>query len=90
MYRLFYITLCLLFVLPTQVQSQYYPTRFDWEHREPAEVGMDAATIEAAVQYAIDHESSNPRELPVKLNTHASKPYNNIIGPNKKRGAMSG
>ena len=28
-------------------QARYYPERFDWQRREPAQAGMDAAAIDA-------------------------------------------
>lgn len=68
----------------------YYPERFHWEIKSPEEVGMSAAGIEAAVNYAKEHESSNPRDLNIHLNTRTNEPYNNIIGPVKERGPATG
>lgn len=80
----------LLLIIPGISEAQYYPTRFEWEHRSPAEVGMNAQEVDSAVQYAIAHETSNPKDLNIHLNTRTNEPYNNIIGPVKERGAMTG
>lgn len=83
-----------LLVFSTSVYAQtsetYFPTRFDWEKKSPDEVGMNAAEIEKAVEYAKEHESSNPKDLNIHLNTRTGEPYNNIIGPVKERGPMTG
>lgn len=81
---------CLLFVIPGIAGAQYFPTRFKWEHRSPAEAGLNAQKIDSAVQYAIRHETSNPKDLNIHLNTRTNEPYNNIIGPVKERGPMTG
>lgn len=73
-----------------QHSTSYYPSRFEWEHKTPSKVGMDAAGVQAAVDYAKAHESSNPRDLSIHLNTRTNEPYNNIIGPVKERGPMTG
>jgi CubicO group peptidase (beta-lactamase class C family) len=73
-----------------QTSETYFPSRFDWEKKSPEEVGMNAAEIENAVEYAKENESSNPKDLNVHLNTRTGEPYNNIIGPVKERGPMTG
>ncbi len=76
--------------LPAQSTDTYYPTRFSWEKKAPQEVGMNAAAVEEAVNYAIAHESTNPRDLGMHLNSRTGEPYNNLIGPVKERGPMTG
>src|SRR4051794_20865458 len=34
-------------------QAPYFPERFDWQHKTPADVGMNAALVNEAVQLAI-------------------------------------
>lgn len=82
------------FVLTSPVIAQptetYFPTRFEWIKKSPQEVGMDAQKVNAAVEYAKAHESSNPKDLRIHLNSRTGEPYNSIIGPVKKRGPMTG
>ncbi|MGD2152206.1 MAG: serine hydrolase [Gemmatimonadales bacterium] len=78
----------------TSQTGLYYPGRpGDWETRRPEEVGMDAALLEAAIQFAKDNESTAPRDL--ELNHYMSfggggEPYGEAIGPFKTRGDMTG
>ncbi len=90
--RLSFFLAFLLFATTVSAQTSepYYPTRFDWEKKYPEEVGMNADDIENAVEYAKDNESSNSRDLNIHLNTRTNEPYNNIIGPVKERGPMTG
>jgi len=95
--RLFkYLSAVFLFVtiafapLLAQSQDTYFPSRFEWQHKTPEEVGMNANKLQEAVQFAKDNESSNPRDLNIHLNTRTNEPYNNIIGPVKERGPMTG
>ena len=82
------------FLLPISVDAQttdtYYPSRFSWDHKSPEEVGMNAQEVQAAVDFAIANESENPHDLGLHLNTRTGEPYNNIIGPVKERGPMTG
>ncbi|MGM0545968.1 MAG: serine hydrolase domain-containing protein [Bacteroidota bacterium] len=73
-----------------QTADTYFPTRFQWETKAPEKVGMNSAGIEEAIEYAKANESSNPKDLNVHLNTRTNEPYNNIIGPVKERGDMTG
>lgn len=73
-----------------QTSATYFPDRFNWEQKSPEEVGMNAADIENAVEYVENNESSNPRDLNIHLSTRTGEPYNNIIGPVKERGPMTG
>ena len=70
----------------------YFPDRFDWQARRPAEAGMDPARIEEAVQFAIASESDATKDLAVDLATTfgAREPFDTPIGPMKERGAANG
>jgi len=73
-----------------QTAETYFPPRHQWEHREPGEVGLNAEMIQQAVQFAIDHETSNTRDLELLLNSRTGEPHNNLVGPVKTRGPMTG
>lgn len=73
-----------------QSSEPYFPSRFEWEQKAPEKVGMNAKDVQAAVEYAKKHESTNPKDLSIHLNTRTGEPYNNIIGPVKERGPMTG
>jgi len=73
-----------------QTTDTYYPTRFSWEQKPPEEVNMNAQAVQAAIDYAKANESENPRDLNIHLNSRTGEPYNEIIGPVKERGPMTG
>ncbi|PAU93461.1 serine hydrolase [Aliifodinibius salipaludis] len=90
--RLSLLLVFLLFSTPVLAQTSdtYFPSRFHWETKTAEEVGMNSSDIEAAIKYVKANESSNPRDLNIHLNTRTNEPYNNIIGPVKERGDMTG
>ena len=46
---------------PVQVHhGEYFPLRDNWERRKPADVGMDAAKLNAAVEFMKSHETTAP------------------------------
>ncbi len=73
-------------------QGLYFPLRLDWQHKAPAEVGMDAARLDEAVKLAIDSENPAPKDTAIDLATTfgRSEPFNTPIGPTKPRGAANG
>ena len=77
---------------PAAAESQYFPGRFDWQHKTPADVGMDAATVDEAVKLAIAYENPSNKDLTIDLATTfgAREPYDTPIGPVKARGAANG
>lgn len=69
----------------------YYPSRQEWESRPPAEVGMDPAALDAAVAFARDNEADTPTDLRAYLESRfEGLPDQQILGPTKERGPMSG
>jgi CubicO group peptidase (beta-lactamase class C family) len=72
-------------------QAAYFPERFEWQHRKPDEVGMNAARVAAAVQIAIAAETPGPKEMALFLQKSFGKePHYSIVGPIKDRGPASG
>src|SRR6266850_8507623 len=48
-------------VLTAQVKrAEYFPPRDSWEHRKAADVGMDAARLNEAVEFMKAHETTAP------------------------------
>jgi len=78
---------------PTRAPSReepYYPSRWQWDTREPAQVGMDAAKLQEVVAFANANEAKTHRngdDLAIIL---AGEPFNRIVGPTMERGANSG
>ncbi|HEV2802421.1 MAG TPA: serine hydrolase [Pyrinomonadaceae bacterium] len=71
-----------------KAEAFYYPPRGDdgWRRKQPAEVGMDAALLEAAVAYARTQESKVPRDFSTQVETFGA-----VLGPlPKERGETNG
>jgi CubicO group peptidase (beta-lactamase class C family) len=73
-------------------QTPYYPERFDWQRRTPAQAGMDGAAVEAAVQFALANENAAPKDLAAAhaAGIGAGEPFDTPIGPFKPRSALNG
>jgi CubicO group peptidase (beta-lactamase class C family) len=87
------ISLLLSLAAPAAGTSQdYFPGRYpDWERRTPADLGLDAARIQQAVDIAIAGESDSPRDL--ALNHHRTfgrEPFGEAIGPFTVRAPQTG
>ncbi|HET7362663.1 MAG TPA: hypothetical protein VFJ70_03725, partial [Burkholderiales bacterium] len=64
----------------------YYPDA-TWQRKSPAEVGLDAARLKEAVDFAVAAESKSPRDLTLNhYQTFGREPHGNPIGPIKDRG----
>jgi CubicO group peptidase (beta-lactamase class C family) len=62
-----------------------------WERKAPAEVGIDAAALDAAIAFARQSESRSPRDLEeAHYQTFGREPFGQGIGPFKPRGPNSG
>lgn len=71
--------------------QQYFPPRGTWQTKAPQEVGMNAAALQQAVDFANSNEYSGSRDLRIAiLEGFRSEPYHEILGPTKKRGGPAG
>lgn len=68
-------------------RARYYPPRSDeWQRRAPAEVGMDAARLGEAVEFAKAQETSVPLDFSTQVET-----FGKLLGPlPKERGRTNG
>lgn len=85
------LILCLLVSAQLFAQTKYFPPAGDWETRQPAQLGLDAAKIQEAVQFAIDSENPTPRDLEVAhYQSFGREPFGYGVGPFKERGPQTG
>jgi CubicO group peptidase (beta-lactamase class C family) len=71
--------------------AAYFPDRFEWQHKRPDEVGMNAALVNEAVQAAIAADTPGPHDMTLFLkNSFGKEPFDTIVGPVKDRGPASG
>ncbi len=82
-----------LFVsLSSQAQvKNYYPSANQWDVKSPTNFQIDTNKINAAVQFAKDNESKNPKNLWLTQAMQFGKePFSDPIGPMASRGPASG
>lgn len=76
---------------PLLAQNEYFPPRGDWERRAPAQMGFNAARLQAAVDFSIASESKATRDLeeghPLSWGW---EPNDAPLGPFRTRGPQSG
>lgn len=72
-------------------QQTYYPTRWEWQTREPAAAGFNAEKLQAAVDFAIAQENPDTHDLAENIRrSFGREPHFEIIGPTRERGAANG
>jgi CubicO group peptidase (beta-lactamase class C family) len=80
-----------LTLLAGSLQAQYYPEKGEWQHKAPAESGMDDTILQKAVDFALANEYSGSRDLRVAIHSSFGfEPYDEIVGPTKERGGPAG
>jgi CubicO group peptidase (beta-lactamase class C family) len=90
------VALFALALARTSAQSRaaspvYFPERFGWEHRTPAQVGMNPSLVDEAVQLAVANESAGSKVMQQYLvESYGREPFDTPIGPYKDRGPASG
>jgi CubicO group peptidase (beta-lactamase class C family) len=80
-------------VLSFSVSAQsYFPDKNNWESKKPAELGLDEALINQAIEFAKTHESDQNPNLKIAHYESAfgREPFGYPVGPMKKRGPASG
>lgn len=73
-------------------QETYFPERRNWVEKQPSELGLNAARLSEAVDYAIDSESSAPKDLALnhELSGFGREPHSQRIGPTTVRAPLNG
>jgi CubicO group peptidase (beta-lactamase class C family) len=84
---------CLALAAPAPRAPIYFPERFDWQHKKPEEVGINAGKLNEAVKAALASETqANKGSMLNYLATTfgASEPFDTPIGPVKDRAPANG
>ena len=72
--------------------TEYFPPRGSWDRRSPAELGFDAARLQAAIDFSVANENPATKDLATDLKQTFGKrePDFKLIGPTQPRAALSG
>ncbi len=74
-----------------QAPAPYFPSRLDWQHKKPEDVGMNSSLVNEAVQTAVANETTGPKDMVQFLtNSFGKEPRFRLVGPVKDRGPASG
>ncbi len=84
--------LCLLSAISAIAQkNSYYPSAKKWEHRSPSFFAIDSNKIKQAIAFAVEHETTQPRNLWLSQAMQFGKePFSDPVGPMAERGPSSG
>jgi len=85
--------LCFLIAPFLLISQAYYPNAgYDWEEKNPEDVGLLADSIQSAIAYAQANESTGERNLEINhyLNGFGREPFGYGVGPFKTRGDQTG
>lgn len=72
--------------------ADYFPPRGEWASKPPAELGFDAARLQAAVDFSIANENTTSKDVAEDLRSSFGKrePNYRIIGPTQPRAGLNG
>jgi len=72
-------------------EKDYFPERGSWQHQSAAAHGFDSVKLQQAIQFAIQHESKQPRNMEIsQAMTFGKEPFGFGIGPFADRGEPTG
>ncbi|NNF00268.1 MAG: serine hydrolase [Pyrinomonadaceae bacterium] len=72
-------------------QRDYFPAADNWNTKRPGQVRIDAAKLNAAIEFAKSNEATAPRDQELgQAMTFGREPFGEATGPFKVRGAMTG
>lgn len=86
-----FILFLFLFGINAQAQIQYFPDTEEWEQKNAKGFNIDEHLLTQAVNFAREHEYSQPRDLRLAiLKGFEREPFHQISGPTKERGGPAG
>lgn len=81
----------LFFILSCNCYGQLYFPDSTWQTKKPAELKMNAALIDSAINFAIHNETKTDYDLRIaNYKAHEREPGYRIAGPMKERGKPAG
>ncbi len=85
------IILLLLANFAVAQNKAYFPTAQLWQHKSPAELGLNAAKIQAAIDFHKANEIKNPRSMEQShYQSFGKEPFGFATGPFADRGEPTG
>ena len=84
--------LLLIFLAPSLQAQTYFPPKNSWESKSPESMGLNAAKLKEAIDFAIAHESQEDPNLKIAHyeGGFGREPFGYPVGPMKTRGPATG
>ena len=84
--------LLLIFLAPSLHAQTYFPPKNSWESKSPESMGLNAAKLQEAIDFAIAHESQEDPNLKIAHyeGGFGREPFGYPVGPMKTRGPATG
>ena len=76
-----------------QSAPAYFPDRFEWQHRTPQQVDMDAAALDEALRLVVTLENPAPKDQAIawaKSFGSVEPGFGSLLGPTSTRAAING
>jgi CubicO group peptidase (beta-lactamase class C family) len=71
-------------------QTLYFPDK-NWETKDPTSLGINAAELQSAVDFALENDNRVQRDLRLAiLEAYSREPNHSIVGPTRDRGNPAG
>ena len=88
----FSVMLVMFICIPASAQDIYFPAQWgSWETRTPEQVGMSAALLDEAVEFAESAANKESKDLEQVITaSFGNEPFNTIVGPTQPRGEANG
>ncbi len=91
MKKIFIVFLFFIFESFTILSQVVYFPDVDWQTKKPSEVKMNAALLDSAVNFAINHDNNVDYDLRIaNIKAYANEPGYKLLGPTKQRGKPAG
>jgi hypothetical protein len=85
------LVILVLLIISIALSAQYFPDPGEWQHRTPAESGLDPEKVKEAVDFAQANEYSGSRDLRIAiLTSFGFEPFIELVGPTRERGGPAG
>jgi CubicO group peptidase (beta-lactamase class C family) len=89
-YRFSLAVILIFFIQLTYSQQPYFPDS-TWQTKKPAELKMNTALIDSAVNFAVHNETKTDYDLRIaNMKAYANEPNYRIAGPMRERGKPAG
>ncbi|MDB5110149.1 MAG: beta-lactamase [Mucilaginibacter sp.] len=72
-------------------KSSYFPAYNNWQHKLPAQMGLDSTSLNKAISFAMAHEAKSSHDGKMsQFQSFGKEPFSEAVGPVTERGGPAG